>query len=369
MEKRNKIIISTYDDIKNPDYGGGGAIALHEIAKRLKDEYAITVFSWNHSGIRSEIIDGVAYQRVGWKFINPKMAMFIFQVTLPLWTILKKYNIWFENFGPPFTTSFSPIFTKKKIIGIVHMLAAEDMKRKYKLPFEPIENFGIKKYKKIITTSEKIKEKILTVAPKSKVAVIGNGIEKITHVRKKRSKVILYLGRIEVDQKGLDLLVSAFKKFLELSGKKFRLIIAGSGNKREVSRLKQIVKENQLEKRIKLTGRINGKEKEKLLEKSAVMAVSSRFETFSMVALEAMAHGLPIVSFDIDGLKWTPKKACLKVSAYDPDEFAKSLAKILSSKTLANKMALKGRGYAGNFTWDKIAQKYSLYIKKVLNNG
>lgn len=364
-----KIIISTYDDIRNPYYGGGGAIAIHELAKRLKDIYDIKVISWNHSGVRSEIIDGVEYKRVGFSKINPKFGMFIFQISLPLIAFVNKCDLWLESFAPPFTTSFLPLFTTKQVVGIVHMLAAEDMIRKYgNLPFRLLEKAGMKFYKHIITTNEYTKKKILLLNPDARVEVISNGIEKVSSFKTKKTKNILFLGRIEVDQKGLDLLLVAFRKFIDEGNQEYKLIIAGSGASNEVKKLLHLVKANKLKKNVVIKGWVEGKEKDNLLDRASAIVIPSRFETYSMVALEAMAHGLPIVCFDIDGLKWINKKVAVKVSLFDTQKLAEAIKTVVSNIDKTNEIKKYGPAYASRFTWDKIAQKYNKYIGGQLAN-
>src|SRR5215469_4268838 len=144
--KKLTIYFSTYDDIKNPYYGGGGAIAIHEVAKRLIKTHSVTVVSWNYSGKKKEVIDEVTYERFGNPFLTPKLAMFFYQLYLPYYARSKQFDVWLESFCPPFTTAFLPQFIKQPVVGIVHMLAAEDMERKYKLPFHLVQNKGIKLY-------------------------------------------------------------------------------------------------------------------------------------------------------------------------------------------------------------------------------
>lgn len=364
-----KIIISTYDDIRNPNYGGGGAIAIHELAKRLKNIYDIQVISWNHSGIKNEDIDGVKYKRIGFVRLNPKLGMLLFQLSLPFIAISNKCDLWLESFAPPFTTAFLPLFTKKQVVGIVHMLAAEDMVRKYgKLPFRFLEKAGMKLYKHIITTNEYTKKKILALNPDARVEVISNGIEKVSSLKTKKTKNILFLGRIEIDQKGLDLLLPAFRKFLHEGNTEYKLIIAGSGSQSEMKKLLHLIKANNLKKNVVLKGWVEGKEKNKLLDRASAIVIPSRFETYSMVALEAMAHGLPIVCFDIDGLKWLNKKVAVKVSLFDTHQLAEAIKTVVSNINKTNEIKKYGPSYASRFTWDKIAQKYHKYIGGQLAN-
>src|ERR1700722_2364192 len=241
MQNKNlSIYFSTYDDIKNPHYGGGGAIAVHEISKRLSKKYDMHVLSWDYCGKKKEKIEGVSYERFGFSSFSPKIGMFAYQIFLPFVMIQKKYDLWMESFCPPFTTAFLPQFSKKPVIGIVHMLAAEDMERKYKFPFHLIQNSGIKKYHHMITTSEMIKKKIEKIYPKISPIIISNGITAVYKPLLNKKNYILFLGRIEVDQKGIDLLISAFKKFYE-KNENYKLIIAGSGDTREIAKVKEII--------------------------------------------------------------------------------------------------------------------------------
>src|SRR5579863_1346052 len=96
--KKQTIYISTYDDIKNPFYGGGGATAVHETAKRLLREYDVRVISWDYSGKKKEVIDQVVYERFGLPFLGPKIGMFAYQLSLPFIAKQKEFDVWFESF-------------------------------------------------------------------------------------------------------------------------------------------------------------------------------------------------------------------------------------------------------------------------------
>lgn len=365
MSKNKKTIyFSTYDDIKNPYYGGGGAIAVHQTAKQLTKKYTVRVVSWDYSGKKKEVIDGVAYERFGMPFINHKAAMFIYQLALPFVAMSKSYDMWMESFCPPFTTAFLPRFTPKPVVGIVHMLAAEDMERKYKLPFHLIQNVGLKTYTHIIVTSDTMKKKVKKINPSVTLTTLSNGIDAVYRPTKIKEKYLLFLGRIEVDQKGIDLLLSAFKEFYD-NNKEYKLVLAGSGDTHEVAKLKKVIQDKELSKCVVLKGRVNGKMKDTLLRNASCLVISSRFETYSLVALEAMSQGTPIVCFSIEGLSWIPQTIAKKVKPFSVTRFSKAFTDIISDKEETTVMIQNGTKYARQFTWEKIGKEYGKYIEEI----
>lgn len=363
-----KIIISSYDDIANPYYGGGGAVAIHELAQRLTKKFDVKVMSWDHSGMKQQQIDGVTYERVGFSFLPPKLSMFIFQICLPLFALFQQYDLWIESFGPPFTTSFLPLFARRPVIGVVHMLAAADMKRKYAIDLSFIERFGLRQYRNIVATNNSVCDSIKSMNPKCKCLVISNGVP--AHLAQKgkvrKRKQILFLGRIEVDQKGLDLLIQAFERFVRKSSVSYQLVIVGSGLQTEIKKLQSLIDKSGVQKQIVIKRRTVGKEKEQLLQQSTCLVLPSRFETYGLVALEAMALGTPVICFDIEGLRWTPNGSVLKAKAFDVPSLAQMIEKIIGSRSLQESLREQGKAYAQHFSWDSISQKYQNYIDEIL---
>jgi phosphatidyl-myo-inositol alpha-mannosyltransferase len=352
-----KLIISSYDDIVNPNYGGGGAIAIHELAKRLKLNYDISVISWNHSGVKEEAIDGVKYIRIGSNLIAPKLAMLLFQIFLPIISHTREYDLWIECFGPPFTTGFLPIFTSKPVIGVVHMLASQDMKRKYGLSTGFIEKIGLKTYKHIVTTTEQVNNVIKKISPHSNIYTIENGVY-LPHANNQiLKKQLLYIGRIEIDQKGLDLLIEAFSIFVN-KNPNYTLVIAGNGLASEIFKIKKLISQAGLSGKVILPGRVNGEEKEKLFSESIAMIIPSRFETFSMTALESLAHQLPLIAFDIEGLDWIPSNCIYRIKKYDILEMVKTLEDVCLGDERTARLKKNGHNFSKKFSWDNVAKKY-----------
>ena len=107
-------------------------------------------------------------------------------------------------------------------------------------------------------------------------------------------RILLAVGRL-TEQKGFDLLIPAFQR-LAPDFPDWQLVILGDGPDRPA--LQAQVASAGMEGRISLPGRAGNVGQ--WYEAADLYVMSSRFEGFPNTLVEAMAHGLPAVSFDCD---------------------------------------------------------------------
>ena len=108
------------------------------------------------------------------------------------------------------------------------------------------------------------------------------------------SKKFLAVGRFSRLHKGFDLLIEAFRIFAQ-HNEEWTLDIVGEGVEEPLYR--QLIKEYHLENRIHIhpfTSHV-----QQYYHEAQVYVLSSRWEGFGLVLVEAMAHGLPVVSSDL----------------------------------------------------------------------
>lgn len=359
-----RIIISTYDSITHPHYAGGGAHAIHQVAKELAQTYDVLIIAGAYKGSSKREFDGIRYTYVGVPFLGPRLGQLAYHFFLPWLVLWKKYDVWIESFTPPFSTSFLQLFTKKPVIGLIHMLAGSDMMRKYRLPFHLIERAGLKTYRHFIVMTETMKKKILEIHPQATVDVVGNGVTLPSLIRPiMEEKYILFLGRIEVNQKGLDLLLESYAKVSHLIP--YKLVIAGSGSPKEEIRLRELIRKYNLTGRIVLPGRVCGEKKDSLYANSAFVVIPSRHETHSLVSLEAMSHKKAIITFDIEGLRWIDENAAIRVQPFDVRGFAAAILKFSHDTKMRNEMGHAGFNSIQHADWPTIAKRYKNVIESI----
>lgn len=369
MKNKQKlsIVISSYDDLNNPVYSGGGAYAVHQVAKRLAKKNNITVLTGTYKNAENKIIDNVRYIRIGSDILGHKIGQLIYQYSMLKYAIKNNYDVWIESTTPPFTFSLLPMFAKKPVISWVHMICSFDMQRKYKINFRAIEQELCRLYSYIIVPTGWAKKEVITMNKKAKIFTITPGFEQKTPQKplKKLSglgKYLLYVGRIEVNQKGLDLLFQA----LQFTGKKTQVAIAGSGSEKEHKKMNKLIAEYGIENKIKKIGKVNSSKKEALFKYAKAVIIPSRFETFSLTALESILHQKPIICFAIPQLNWIPVKYAYKITPFKIDKLAHCIDRLLttgSDKAISNH---DKKIYLKNNTWKNTASNFDDLISKII---
>ena len=114
------------------------------------------------------------------------------------------------------------------------------------------------------------------------------------------NKSFLSVGRFSKNHKGFDLLISAFDR-LKLPSDKWELTIIGEGKER--ANLECQINQVGLSNNIHLVGRMGKNEIAKILSSSDVFIFPSRSENFSVAVLEALCLGMPVIASICGGIK------------------------------------------------------------------
>jgi glycosyltransferase involved in cell wall biosynthesis len=357
------VVVSNYDDIGNPHYGGGGAVVVGQIAARLARDYGVTVYTGSYRGSgRSRVRDGVRYVflPVGWA--GPRGGQILFQALLPLVALLRRPDLWIESVSPPVSASLLPVFARCPVVALVQMLSGADMGSRYKLPFAAIERRALRLYRHFVVLNETDRRAVQAANAPASVALIPNGIERpsAAELEYGTGGHILFLGRIDVRQKGLDLLLAASSPEVELP-----VVIAGAGTAQEEAKLRALLPADGGD-RVRVVGRVDGDRKQQLLRTCAFMVVPSRYETFCLSALEAMAHGKPVVYFDLPQLAWIGADSGLAVHPFDATGLAAAVSRLARDGSLRARLGRGARERSAGYDAEAVGERYRTLVAGLL---
>lgn len=157
--------------------------------------------------------------------------------------------------------------------------------------------------------------------------------------------------------KNVDILIKAFK--LAFSGnEKFLLRIVGTGDMEK--KLKALVVELALEKQVQFLGRLNKDGVREEMCNSDVFVIASKYETFGIVLIEALATGTPVIGTKVGGqIEIVNEENGILVEANNIEMMAKKMKYIMQNV---------GK-YDSNILRKYVVKRYSkTHIIDMLNN-
>lgn len=357
-----KILHLDFDDLKSP-LGGGQARVTFEISKRLARRHDVTIVTSKYPGSHDEVIENVRYVRVGLNNFPWNFGAYILLAP----EIVRKvpHDILIESFVPPISTMFTPLFTKKPVIGMAHWFFAKEMSQKYKLPFVLWERLGIKFYKNFIVYNNDWAIKFKEMVPGANILVntfpVDGPQEKPKFLEK---DYILFLGRIDIHHKGLDLLLKAYDKIADQISTK--LIIAGGG--REEAKLKRLIGKTRHYGKINFIGRYDSRKRGELLKNCKLVVLPSRYEMAPLVVKEVMSYAKPVIIFDIIGTREVLSRQCaIYIKPYNINLYGQAILDLLRDPEKRKKMGEMGRKrFENHINWEESARRQEKFCLDLL---
>lgn len=252
------------------------------------------------------------------------------------------------------------------------------------------EMMQMKKSDKIIALSQSDKEYITylyNIAP-GKIGVVTPGVNnklfkpisktiarRFIHADLKHV-IILFVGRLE-PLKGVDSLLYAFKILVsrnpQLEGKVCLWIVGGEVSQKKELWSKELQKLETLRRILGIKTSVNfvGRQQHSKLpyyySAANVVVMPSHYETFGIVALEAIACGVPVISTYVAGLAGTfeNKSELQTVPVNSPLHLAKRIETILFSSPKKTDKAIKKIWQSDSMSWSKAAEKMLSFYEKV----
>ncbi|MFF7790419.1 glycosyltransferase [Streptomyces sp. NPDC007991] len=354
------VVISTFDDLRNPHYHGGGALLVDKVAHRLAEDHRVTVVTVAARG-GVETRDGVRYHQLPLGWAGPRLGQLLYHAVLPVTARRLPHDVWLESFTPPFSTGFLPLFSRGRVVGLAQSLSGAAMSRRYHLPFALVERFGLRFYEDVVVLNEADAATVRHHAPGAVTHVIHNGVDQppVAPRRFGEGDYIAYLGRVDIGGKGLDLLLAAHAA----GAPSMPLLVAGAGPRGEEAALATLITATGADAR--WVGEVTGAEKQRFLDRCAFLVLPSRSESFGLVALEAMAYGKPVLHFDLPSLRWMDG-GDIAVPAFDVDALARRLRDLAADERMRRRLGRMAHRAAQGFSWEQTTDQYLALVQRML---
>ena len=179
-----------------------------------------------------------------------------------------------------------------------------------------------------------------------------------------KSTKIVTVGRFD-SQKGYDYLVQVAKKVLSEKSD-WTWEIYGSGNQDEVDKIKELIKENNLQDKLLIKGL--EKNQDLIYGDKGIYVMTSRYEGLPLVLLEAQQYNLPIVSFCCptgpseiveDGVNG------FLVDCYDTDKMSEKLLKLMENESLRHSFSAHAKDNMDKFDKNRILNQWIELIETI----
>jgi len=222
---------------------------------------------------------------------------------------------------------------------------------------------------RLVVQTKSVAEWACQIAPRSRVTVIPNPVDRPASRAEHRPSPgpinIIGMGRL-VEYKGFDVLMKAVK-FASNRGVNLILSLYGDGPERP--RLEKLAADLGISDRVAFAGRT--KDPAAALANADIFVLSSRFEGFPNVLLEAMAVGVAVIAFDCPS---GPAEIIengvsgLLVPNGDVDRLGEAITRVATDPSLRLALATGAFARAGAFGPDTIVEQWeSLLTQAVMS--
>jgi len=368
-----KITIYSYDSIHNPRCGGGGAYRLVMTHRLLARRHSIIVYTGTYPGSRPYDDAGVRFVPLGFGK-SYLMSRITFSLIANIHSLFAKTDICvndFSAYAPVFTFLFRP---QKTVVQFHHFMGDIPLKKYgiFGILSMMAERVALRHARYMTTHGDGVADIITRrypAKPMVRPTYIGFDRELLSE-NMADDRYVLYLGRIDVHMKGLDVLIAAFEK---IAGRfpDHRLVVAGRGADDQISWMKNRIAASPVRERIDLRLSVPAQEKAALLHAATFVCMPSRFEGWCIVAIEAAASSKAGLGSDIPGLRDTIQNGNtgLLVPPRDADALARGMTTLLEDRDLRVRLGRAGFAWARNFTWEKVARNHEECYRSVLEQS
>lgn len=216
--------------------------------------------------------------------------------------------------------------------------------------------------------------------PNSKVQIISNGIDlklytpilsnelENKYFITKDHILLLSIGRIYW-HKGFEYVIESIPLLAKKIDKPIKYMILGEVEDHAYfSALNRQIERLNLKHDVIFTGFVDQEFKLSALSRASIFVIPSQHEGFGIVALEAMAMGIPIVASYIEGIKdiLEDMNTGIFVPPARPERICDAILRLLNDADLYKKISSNAKGKVKEYSWDRITDRYEKIYRSVI---
>lgn len=386
-KKRNIMMVSVHGDPATEigsEEQGGQPIFIKDVCRLLSKDYKIDVFTRKKNKFEEEIVDlfpdvNVVRIKAGpVEFISKeKIYLYLneFFMNATRWIERKKKSYSLVHSHYWYSGSVALKLKDHLEIPMVHNCHSlgrvkYDVLKEDKLPFADMrlveEELILKKANGIIASTPQEVKNILDLynVTGENIELIRAGVDKrlFKPIGKKRAEketgldfqhILLFVGRI-TKAKGLGILIKALARVEREFNKEIKLIVIGgdvSGlmhsdkESREKRHLKKLIIKLDLDDDVMFLGPLQREKLPYYYSIADICVVPSLYESFGLVAVEAMACGTPVIASKVGGLAHTVKEGYSGMHFVPgrSDRLAKVILELITDSEQLEEMGINAR--------------------------
>ncbi len=186
--------------------------------------------------------------------------------------------------------------------------------------------------------------------------------------------LLLFVGRIE-PLKAVDSIIEALgilrEKHPKLLQKTRFAVIGGNPSDKtdpDMRALQQLTNNLNLNNTVSFLGAKSQSELTQWYAAATAVIMPSEYESFGMVALEAMATGTPVIASEVGGLAYLVKnnETGYLVPSRAPDSLANRIVDVLANPSQRQAMATEAATLAKTYAWEVIAGRLLMTFEEIL---
>jgi glycosyltransferase involved in cell wall biosynthesis len=345
---------------------GGVGIRAYEIYTYLKGRHDITLLCKKYPGAADGEKKGLKHVFVGTESRSLTKTLLSYACHAALFVKRHggEYDVIIEDFSPAIPT-FLHACTEKPVVlqvqGHTGALYFGKYNPLYAMTLYVLELLRPRFYDNFIFIGPETAIK-MRVGREKRTQIVSNGVShELLDAAPEEGEYILYIGRIDIYGKGLDILVKAYRE-VHAAYPHIRLVIAGDGRDRDAFQAELMKLPDGVRNSIELVGWVSGERKTEVLRKALFCVFPSRHEVQSICSREARACGKAVIVSDIPEFEMV-RDTGAGITFRSGD--APSLAQAMKDLVLSNErkeMGKRGRESMKDLTWDKIALEYEGYL-------